>query len=329
MSRLDAPSGNVRAGSDTAAAIAVVIPLYNRERSIGSTIQSVLDQRFKNFEVLVVDDCSTDDSAAIVEAFADPRVRLLRHPARRGGNSARNLGIRASTAPIISFLDSDDRFYPTKFERVLALLDARRDVDAVIDSHCQVYPDERKPRLRINPEIEGRDIMLDALFRRRLWKATPGITVRREAAFKAGLFNEELRRRQDYEFLIRLIECAHVVSSSQVNWEKTCSDDRLTSFEGFVPTAIDFWARHPSYQQHRGFRRGFAADVTGHWLKEVLRGRFAQLLRERALLAERAGELQLSAFLSAGLLELLRLRAHRRTLQARTSSVGREDRSTS
>lgn len=93
--------------SEPAPRVAVVIPAYDRERWIGDAIRSVLDQDVPGVEVVVVDDGSRDGTAGVVEAFGDPRVRLVRQ-ANAGPAAARNRGVEASRAPYVTFLDSDD-----------------------------------------------------------------------------------------------------------------------------------------------------------------------------------------------------------------------------
>lgn len=87
--------------------ISVVVPLYNKKDSIGSTIESVLAQTYSDFELLVVDDGSTDGSAGLVSRFDDPRIRLIRK-SNGGVSSARNVGIRNARGEWIAFLDGDD-----------------------------------------------------------------------------------------------------------------------------------------------------------------------------------------------------------------------------
>ena len=76
--------------------VSIVIPTYNRARFLGRSVRSVLNQTYKNFEVIVVDDASTDDTAEIIKTFKDDRIRYIRHDANAGGAAARNTGIKAS-----------------------------------------------------------------------------------------------------------------------------------------------------------------------------------------------------------------------------------------
>ena len=91
--------------------VSVIMPAYNSEVYIRESIDSVLAQTFADFELIVVDDGSTDTTAAIVESYTDSRIRLIRQP-NRGVSEARNTGIEAARGQYITFLDSDDLYYP-------------------------------------------------------------------------------------------------------------------------------------------------------------------------------------------------------------------------
>lgn len=92
-------------------AISVVMPLYNKENFVRRAIESVLQQTFREFELLVVDDGSTDGSKSIAESYTDPRIRILSQ-ANGGVAAARNSGIREATGSLIAFLDADDQWLP-------------------------------------------------------------------------------------------------------------------------------------------------------------------------------------------------------------------------
>src|ERR1700752_954638 len=115
--------------SSDAPASAVVMPVYNRAATVGRAIQSVLSQEFQDFELIVVDDGSTDGTPDVVGSFADPRLPLIRLPATAGGNGARNRGIDPATAPLITFLDSGDHYLPNKLEFAVRYLENRPEID--------------------------------------------------------------------------------------------------------------------------------------------------------------------------------------------------------
>ncbi len=95
--------------------VSVIIPVYKVEKYIAATVQSVLEQTYKNFELLIVDDGSPDRSIEICQQFTDPRVKILRQE-NRGVAAARNTGIRAAQGEYIAFLDADDLWVPHKLE---------------------------------------------------------------------------------------------------------------------------------------------------------------------------------------------------------------------
>lgn len=99
----------------------VVVPLFNKEAFILRAIDSIRSQSFTNFEVLVVDDGSTDNGPALVEEFCDKRLRLIRQK-NSGVSSARNLGVLNTSAPYIAFLDADDIWLPNFLENINQLI---------------------------------------------------------------------------------------------------------------------------------------------------------------------------------------------------------------
>ena len=100
--------------------ISIIIPLYNKAASIATALNCVLAQTFQDFEVVVVDDGSTDNGAAIVEQYTDPRIRLIRQE-NAGVSAARNKGIEKARGEYVAFLDADDEWMPEFLEEIVAL----------------------------------------------------------------------------------------------------------------------------------------------------------------------------------------------------------------
>ncbi len=129
------------------AKVGVVIPLYNKGTLVRRALNSVLSQTYQNFEVIVVDDGSTDEGPDLVRECSDPRVRLIEQ-ANAGPGAARNRGIQDSQAPYLTFLDADDEWLPRFLEECMDGLRSHPDCDAVIGptlfgperkDHCPVW----------------------------------------------------------------------------------------------------------------------------------------------------------------------------------------------
>src|SRR5690606_35592492 len=99
-----------------------IIPLYNKERHIKSTIESVLAQTFQDFEIIIVNDGSTDNSEALVNSISDPRIKYFKQE-NKGVSTARNFGIEKSSAKLIAFLDADDYWYPNHLNHLKTLFE--------------------------------------------------------------------------------------------------------------------------------------------------------------------------------------------------------------
>ena len=110
------------------ALVSVITPAYRAAHVVGATIESVLRQTFADFELLVVDDVSPDDTVAVVEQYVerDPRVKLLRHAANQGPAGARNTALAVAGGRYVAFLDSDDLWLPQKLERHVDFMQRRQ-----------------------------------------------------------------------------------------------------------------------------------------------------------------------------------------------------------
>ena len=102
--------------------VSIITPLYNSEKYITEAIDSVLEQSYTNFELIIIDDCSQDNSVKAVKSYSDVRIRLICLKANKGAGIARNKGIHEATGRYIAFLDSDDVWLPNKLEKQVQFL---------------------------------------------------------------------------------------------------------------------------------------------------------------------------------------------------------------
>lgn len=295
--------------------ITVVMPVHNRAETVGRAIDSVLAQDFGDFELIVVDDGSIDGTPEAVASVGDPRVRCLRQPENLGGNAARNRGVTEAASPIVSFLDSDDAFLPHKLGFVVRYFREHPEIDVLIDSFRLVYPPQsgKAPVERINPELATSTEVEEAIFARRLYKATPAVSARRDPLLATGLFDETLRRRQDMDILLRLARSAHCGATSEVLWVKQWSEDSISAKQDtFVTAVIEMCERHPDYLTRPEFRVGLARDVSRHFLRLVACGRIGTARTDFARCATFFGWWRTAGLLGAGLVEMVRRRTSRR-----------------
>ena len=140
--------------NDSAPRISVIIPTYNRADFIGETIQSVLGQTYADFELIVLDDASTDDTAQVVARFDDERLIYIYQENNVGETAARNAGLTHARGELVSFLDSDDCMLPHNLETLVALLDARPEV-SVAYGWCYWIDRNGRPVMWDGRKIEG------------------------------------------------------------------------------------------------------------------------------------------------------------------------------
>lgn len=272
-------------------AISVIVPVHNRADVLPRAITSVLGQDWHDFELIIVDDGSNDESAAVAGSFADDRIRLIRLDRNRGSSLAKNEGIRAARSPLVAFLDSDDRYLRTKLARVTEAFDCRPGLDLLVDSFIKVRPPGRGRTevVRRNPVITEAELFRTALFTRQLWKATPAITVRRDIALRAGLFDESLRRLQDFDFLIRASAFANCASTDEVLWVKYWDANAISLQDNLIPANVELVRRHPEFLLERAYRPGLAYALRLSAWRRIKRWDVRGIARDCRSLAEAFG----------------------------------------
>ena len=139
--------------------ISIIIPLYNKEASIATALRGVLAQTYQDFEIVVVDDGSTDGGAAVVETFTDPRIRLIRQT-NGGVSAARNRGIAEARGEHVAFLDADDEWMPEFLEEIAALIAEYPECKARATNYIFNSNGVTSPTiLRKMPFAEGRGVL--------------------------------------------------------------------------------------------------------------------------------------------------------------------------
>ncbi len=197
-------------------AVSVIIPVFNGMNYLGEAIDSVLAQTFTDYELLVVDDGSTDGTWEIVKSYGT-RVRGLQKP-NGGVASALNLGISEAKGRWVAWLSHDDLFLPNKLLRQVGFLSDSPRFSACYTGFYVI--DSRGNILRVfDPPWYPREQAVRALFRRTYMNGST-MLIKKKCFDRIGLFDERLKHTQDVDMWIRLVQCFEVgrVSERLVKW---------------------------------------------------------------------------------------------------------------
>jgi glycosyltransferase involved in cell wall biosynthesis len=191
-------------------AVTLIIPCYNARQYLGEAIESALAQTFRDLEIIIVDDGSTDGSHEVAEQCL-PRIRLIRQ-SNKGLAAARNAAIRNSTSQFIAFLDADDLIEPDKIERQVQVLASRPEIGLVHTGMKRfdgagwvedwVLPAAEVAQGACGPSLFLRNTVCGA-----------SVMVRREVVLEAGFYDERFPSAQDYDFSLR---CATVTQFAYI-----------------------------------------------------------------------------------------------------------------
>ena len=181
--------------------ISVVIPLYNKAQSFPYTLCSVLNQTYNDFEVVVVDDGSTDGSADCVKQYEDSRIRLIRQE-NKGVSSARNTGIREAKGEYVCFLDADDAWAPDYLSTLVALISDYPDKGLYCLGFKERYKTDEEEMICQRNTYRG---VVENPWKTnyRIW--TGSVSAKRARILKVGLFDERMNYGEDLDMWWRLI----------------------------------------------------------------------------------------------------------------------------
>ena len=183
--------------------VSVIIPTYNRAHLIGRSIQSVLTQTYEDFELIIVDDGSTDNTEEIVMAFNDHRISYLKQSSNRGVSAARNIGIKAARGSYIAFQDSDDEWLPQKLEKQVALFeeDKKGDLGLVL---CETLGVSQHGELRVAPQIDKLNCEQLISYLGAYGEGTQRFVLKRDITAPELYFDEHLKAWEEWDLMLRV-----------------------------------------------------------------------------------------------------------------------------
>jgi glycosyltransferase involved in cell wall biosynthesis len=187
--------------------VSVIAPLYNKAKYVADAIKSVLNQSFQDFELIVVDDASTDDSMSIVDQFVDERIVKFHNKENRGVSFTLNRGVEEAKGQLIALIGADDAYFQTKLQKQVALLE--KFPEDVIYTDCQrITVDGRLMDKEPLPMEEGFVFpgLLSGTFRIRAYAT---MMFSKHDFYKAGRFDETLTYSEDWDLALRLSAIRH------------------------------------------------------------------------------------------------------------------------
>lgn len=239
----------------------VILPTYNRGYVVWKAIQSVLNQSYPFFELIIINDASTDDTAKVLQQFTDPRLRIVTLKKNQGPAHARNLGLKKAKGKYIAYLDSDNTWYPDFLETVHNAFQKYPDKVLVFSKknyrlQIQTKPDKTQV-LRDETTNHRKHFDLKRLWHRKIVIDTNVMCHTKEAAKKIGGWDENLNFWEDWEFTLRLSEKYPKgflsLNRTLVDYEQTLDfQDRPAAFKDWEKIESYIYRKHQKSPRLKG-----------------------------------------------------------------------------
>ena len=224
--------------------VSVIIPTYNRGNLIIKSIKSVLNQTFKNLEVIVIDDGSSDNTEHLVNKITDKRLKYVKLSSNKGSSNARNIGIKNANGQFISFQDSDDIFYPNKIEKQLKNIINRNSIldfckiNVIYNStYSYLIPNKRQENSILKGDI------FNELISRGNFISTQSMLIRTNY-MKKHLFDIDMPRLQDYDVILGMIPKVKISYTKEVLVDLHIQNNSITRSPRKLKKAINMLLIH-------------------------------------------------------------------------------------
>ena len=289
--------------------ISVIVPVYNGEKTIRETIESVFNQSFSDFEIIVINDGSQDSTLDVLASIQDPRLKVFSYP-NSGVSASRNRGFSHTVGEFIAFLDADDLWTPNKLEAQLAAL--QDNPNAAVAYSWTDFIDETSQFLRPGPHFTISGDVYAELLRGNFLANGSNPLIRRQALIEVGSFDESLPPSEDWDIYLRLAAHYHFIAVpfSQILYRVSTNSQSSNVFKqeaaslkfierayaqapeslqhlkkecfGFLYQYLIYKALEGSPGRHKGLK---AANLLWHYIKNapsrhrLLRLKFSLLLK--------------------------------------------------
>jgi len=251
--------------------VSVIIPCYNGEKFIQKAIESVINQTYQNWELIIVDDGSTDNSKTVIDRYLfDRRIRYILHEQNKGIPATRNTGIRASTGEYVAFLDQDDIWLPDKIERQIAIFKKSQDNLSMVCTGMNFVTEEDKIFWQFNGlKRKSQKDIIKEMFLYPINSASV-MMIKRQCFTELGFFDESLFGWDDFEFWMRVANRFKIeyiklpLTKKRVHQESTNVVSKIRLFEDAKKAIDKVCEIHPFLKKYK--RRRLANLYYGYGL---------------------------------------------------------------
>jgi len=290
--------------------VSVIIPTYNRANLLSRTVRSALNQTLQDFELIIIDDGSIDNTEEVVKNFQgkDQRVKYIKHEKNKGGGVARNTGLKNAKGKYIAFLDSDDEWwFPEKLEKCYSLAGKKNDF---VFHQCIKYLPRGKKIIPLKGIKKGKNV-LEYLFLDKGEFQTSTFFIKKSILENNNIFfDEKLKKHQDWDLAIRLKKIVdfYFIKEPLSIWHDKDINKGKVSKKFDIDTSLYFIDKHQDlFSKNEKILSSFYCQI-GTWGLRARKIKTARKFFKKSFLAcfnKKAFFLYLSSFLGLNFLRLL------------------------
>lgn len=211
--------------------VSIICPAYNHESFIERTIQSILNQTYRNYEIIIVDDYSTDNTFVVAKRYADINIKCIQNDYNMGLSRTLNKGIDFSSGEIICILATDDELKPEHIEKCVSFFVNNNNVGAVYSNLEIIDENDMVIGYSDNCELNRFQLLRSLFLDGNCYLAAPGSFFRRSLFDQIGMFHSSLIQTQDYEFNVRVLANTEIACNNEktVRYRRMNSNRNLSS----------------------------------------------------------------------------------------------------
>lgn len=262
--------------------VSIIVPTYNREKQILRAVESILNQSYQDFELIIVDDGSKDNTEAVIQEIDDTRIRYIKLSENQGVAHARNIGIQEAKYEYIAFLDSDDEWLPEKLELQMRKMCASSKKTGLVFCRMSGKNRNSEDRFVCPPENYKKEILEGSIFYPLLMQnviGTPAMLVRKKCLEEVGGFKEALQCLEDWELILRIADKWQIGFVDKILVEVHKSDGSVsTNMGGFLVARCYMVSLYRKEMSEAGILEQVKSDILAVAEKCDLRAEVAELL---------------------------------------------------